>query len=143
MKTEWRILRFLAICVVVGVALAIAICALSGCSLRAHRGYRSAVTMAGVAAQIVDTRSTQWGVAHGYPEPNPLIGRHPSAEWVALGGVVGSGVIVAWGQLVELIPDRGPETPWIKDFLATLPLVVEGTMTVNNVVVTGKDWREW
>lgn len=91
----------------------------------------------GATAQVMDTRQTRWAVAHGIPESNPMFGDNPSQNELAAGGALGVAAMGGYWRIVEWLPDRGPETEWVKDVLATLPMALEGYCVSRNYVQTG------
>lgn len=105
----------------------------AACTPGMHKAYRTTVAVAGGLAQVVDTRQTQWGVAHGWNEANPFLGSHPSYDVLAAGAVTSVVFMVAWHKGLERLPDRGPESEWVRDVLATLPLIIEGTAVTHNL----------
>jgi len=124
-------------------ALLLLVLLAGGCTASQHRWYRGIVTAGGAAAQIEDTRMSQWAIARGTPETNPmftqLFGDYPGPREVAIGGALGVTAMVGWWRLVEVLPDRGDpqQTEWVKDVLATLPMFIEGYCVWRNTASTG------
>ena len=113
------------------------ITATGGCSLSAHRTYRSTMTSLGVAAQVVDTTQTMRAMRQGYPEANPFLGEHPSDLRLVGGGAIGVGIFVAAHEVAEWAPSPGPgmESEWVKDFLVTLPTLIECAVVLHNTSI--------
>lgn len=108
----------------------------AGCTSSQHRWYRGVVTVGGVAAQVEDVRQTIWAVERGFPETNFMLGRSPSRHELMLGGALGATAMVAWWRFVETLPgDRGPESEYLKDALATLPMLLESICVWRNTTV--------
>jgi hypothetical protein len=124
----------------IAVLIALTLIQCIGCT---HANYRSIVMGGGIAAQAIDTRQTVTAMGNGESETHPLFGHHPGTTLLVSGAAISVGAMVGWHVLIERMADRGPETEWVKDVAATLPMLVEGYCVWHNTMVVGEDWRKW
>jgi hypothetical protein len=110
-----------------------------GCTPRMHRAYQIAVVS---AAQLADTHSKLQTRAalRGDPsirETNPFLGERPSDALLVGAGLVNAGV----GGLILAIPrDRGPESDWLIDVVATCWLAITSAAAINDTRLTDVRW---
>jgi hypothetical protein len=118
-----------------------------GCTPRMHRAYRASMTTLTAATAVVDTRMTMYALDNHSAtlrESNPLYGGDRPSDARLMGGLAFS---LAWQvsllPAVNALPDRGPETEWIRDVLVTVPAVINGFVLWHNTGMIGDGMRSW